>query len=650
MSADSELPPGCALHAAPQRIWDKLIWVLVTITKLTYFIKDPEDPNKKKEIRKPEITRLIDDFFLAADSPLPIDRRHSALLFFRSKELRRYECRRKDIVARGGIWYIERDGKAEEPIAVGEFPANMWPVSVELDDQTGLDWSSCLIHVNGTLHGGPFGEVRCAWGSVLQVSQGILHRTTDIASIQSHAAIHGGVFPVDWWYPEQDELPDELLRPTMPLTWSRHPDGTPWPVFVTGDISDEAINVFLDNANLSPLDPTHRLRARVVDMPAGHPDAFVFIDQSPVPPLARCFRGLSHAAICDFLRRKAYGDIACTNFVILDKLASPTAKPGLANSPNPDDITIFRGRQWSCVLGDVCDRELHGLVMTHCAFDSCAEVIDQVSDVDALSSFANDAAILSDGCFRYSMDRVNYDRKRREKEEEQALYSRPARRKSKPRVEPLALPQVPPVVVCQGASKTAPPLPRPATPTETTERKKKRKRRRKRHRNSDISSSSSSTDSSPVALPNRPPAKSSVLRPSFPGRSFVRSLSRDVEYEPLFTQSHALGLESHEESEAVASVTPRHSMLASSTQLFGLKQTQGEYDYGDDDDEGGSQATEVDDDGDGASVHDTEIDEDDDDYGELDVDVPEQSFHAPASQWYDVRLPPATGLTQMSGD
>ncbi|KAK8159022.1 hypothetical protein IWX90DRAFT_482398 [Phyllosticta citrichinensis] len=240
MSADSDSPPGCALHAAPQRIWDRLIWVLVTITKLTHFIKDPENPKKTKEIFRPEITRLIDDFFLAADSPLPLDRRHSALLFFRGQDVLRCECKHPRIIAKGGTWYIERTGKAEEPIAGGEFPANMWPVSVELDDQTELDWSSCLIRVNGKLHGGPFGEVRCAWGSVLQVSQGILHRTTDIASIQSHAAIHSGVFPVDWWYPEQDELPDELLRPSMPLTWSRHPDGTPWPVFVTGDISDEA--------------------------------------------------------------------------------------------------------------------------------------------------------------------------------------------------------------------------------------------------------------------------------------------------------------------------------------------------------------------------------------------------------------------------
>ncbi|KAK8159021.1 hypothetical protein BKA80DRAFT_278607, partial [Phyllosticta citrichinensis] len=382
-------------------------------------------------------------------------------------------------------------------------------------------------------------------------------------------------------------------------------------------------------------------------MHAEHPDAFVFIDQSPVPPLARCFRGLSHAAICEFLRRKAYGDIACTNFVILDKLASATAKPALANSPNPEDTTIFRGREWSCILGDVCDRELHGLVMTRCAYDSCAEVIDQVSDVDALSSFANDAAILSDGCFRYSMDRVMFNRKRREQEEERALYSRPARRRSKSRVEPLVLPQVPPVVLCQGTSKTAPQPPKPATPTEEKdEKKKKKKKKGKRRRTSDISSSSSSTDSSPVARPKRPAAKSSVLRPSFPGPSFVRSPSRDVEYEPLFTQSRALGLEPDGESEAVVSVTPRHSMLASSTQLFGLTQTQGDY-Y--DDDDGGSQATEVDHEDDGASVHDTEIDADDDDYGELDVDVPEQSFHAPASQWYDVRLPPATGLTQMSG-
>ncbi|KAK7510147.1 hypothetical protein IWZ03DRAFT_427154 [Phyllosticta citriasiana] len=502
-SVDLPVPTTAyALHPAPRRIWHGLIW-------------------------------LINDFFAVADSPLPLERRQPGLLFFRAWDNRSYQCRRKDLVERGGIWYIERNGKAEEPIAEGQ--------------ETALN--NCLIRVNGKLLKAPFGEVRCAWASVLDVSMLILRKTTDLISIQNLAALHGGVFLAGWRYPELDDLPEKLLRPRPPRAWLE-----------------------------------------------------------------------DHVAICGFLprRRCSSGDSrACTEFVILDQLATSTIeKP--PSQFNPADTLVYRGREWTCLLVDMYDRRLNQLVLLRCAFDSCAEVIDHVSRGDALSAYANDAAVLSNGCFRWSKSRARRNEEMEQERRDGTLCGYYAKH-----------PQTSPVAVRQGKStsnintitKTAP---KPQPPSTNPIPKK-----RPRINSPSSPSSIPSPSSSPSSPRKRAPAKSSDLHRPISTHSFRRSPSPEIHYDRLFTQSCALGIEGGSGSGSMQPqpVTSRSAMLAANTPALPLTQTRTQADDG----------------------WDTGVDDDDEEEKD-DGDPVMHSFNATGegerSGWYDVRLPSATGCTQ----
>ncbi|KAK8179955.1 uncharacterized protein BKA78DRAFT_300835 [Phyllosticta capitalensis] len=606
---------GFAIHPAPRRIWDRLIWVICTIKGYSY--------------------RVINEFFVIADSPLPIQERDSGFLFFRTKETRSFESRRKEIVARGGIWYIERDGKAEEPIDPEDVPANMWPVSVELDEQANMDQRSCLIRVNGKLHETGFGEVRCDWQSALHVAYEILHNVSTVAESQNQAAVHGGVFPDDWRCSERDHLPQELLRPSMPVGWRRHPDErkSPWPV----------VEEFLDHVN-SPFDSKRRCRVRVVDIDLMNANRYDFVDESPVPRLSGCFRGLSYQAICDFLQRKRIGEISCTNFVILDKHTSrPHVKePKFIKEPayiRDRDCSNFRGREWHCILGDTSDRQWKRLMMARCAFDSCAEVIDNVNRRrGCLGEYANHAAVEGSGFFRFPTDRAGVDGRARKEQLDRDLESLLAKNKGIIPAEnrdPVAVTQTVAVEANQGKKRDASPAPPDSQQQEQPPRKKRKRRRKKKDHGEEAAVELGQIDDEPplprATPPTPPPERRHKISDLKPGGDYHYTSSPEHNYDLLFSQSFAL---SYTDADADArgvdhrgrpeASLPSFNLLDSCTPADSHSMTQrdwGVWENHDDDDHADadramrtSQVTEADDDA------------DDDDF---------------------IRLPEATGSTQM---
>lgn len=116
----------------------------------------------------------------------------------------------------------------------------------------------------------------------------------------------------------------------------------------------------------------------------------------------RDFLGISMVTICSFVRQHlASGHLSSKYFIILDDLNVQRCRPKRNIPEHLSDLT--------CLIGDAFTRDSQGQpLLVRCSFDSCITILDDLvrgGHTASLRTYANDAAVSYCGCIEYPISR-----------------------------------------------------------------------------------------------------------------------------------------------------------------------------------------------------------------------------------------------------
>ncbi|KAK7606485.1 hypothetical protein BKA81DRAFT_410151 [Phyllosticta paracitricarpa] len=283
-------------------------------------------------------------------------------------------------------------------------PASCATVSIELDEHSVKDASTCLLRVNGWGEAEKYGEVRCYWQNALLLALAVQDKRTDVRILQCLAAFNGGVVPTQGgrrkWIMES-RVPEELTQRQMPPAPENEPGGyVPCAVFVTGKVRRKVLNRFLEELNMRDL--IHRVSIVNIDMKRD--TTYHFVERPPlVGKLPKAFRSLTLGAIREFITEHCReADLNSRYFVILDGLTCQRL-PAMRGQK----FERRSGLRLNCIIGDAHCDDGGGPLALRCTFNSCADILDDIMTTGAtLQQYADEAAIMRCGCYCFS---INHD-------------------------------------------------------------------------------------------------------------------------------------------------------------------------------------------------------------------------------------------------
>lgn len=175
----------------------------------------------------------LDQFLLAADHRYFFKRKYR-LCLVHNYELHGYQPRHPSLRKPNNPLFVD---ERDLPCVPGACAA----VSIELDELSAEDASTCLLRVNRRDRPERYGEVRCHWKNALLVSVALQQDKTDMRTLQCIAAFHGGVVPADGGGRSSimdSRIPDAFTQRHMAPAGDdgRPDDSSPCPVFVTGRV------------------------------------------------------------------------------------------------------------------------------------------------------------------------------------------------------------------------------------------------------------------------------------------------------------------------------------------------------------------------------------------------------------------------------
>ncbi|KAK8222801.1 hypothetical protein HDK64DRAFT_284818 [Phyllosticta capitalensis] len=337
-------------------------------------------------------TDTLDRFFLVADNRWLYGRK-VRLAFVRNDDTQNYNPQHVDL-------------RKNKPLIVPQSdlpPGASEDISIQLDEHSASDRSSCLLKINGRENVHKFGEVRCYWETALQLCFLLRHGKTNLWILQCLAALNGGLVPSPAGgrhLVTESNLSPELTRRPMPPVQREYPDELlPCAVFLQHKVRYKVVRRLIDQVNLTFADDDYRMRLTVMSVDKEN-DTYQFLDDDPfeVSQLDTCFVGLSFASIRRFVASKfTEGDVNPRYFIILDKLTDKRL-------PGMDSKAFERrsGRWLNCVIGDTECKESGGPLALRCTFDSLADILDRLKEGASLRDFVNEAASDHRGLYSHS--------------------------------------------------------------------------------------------------------------------------------------------------------------------------------------------------------------------------------------------------------
>ncbi|KAK7532037.1 uncharacterized protein J3D65DRAFT_635478 [Phyllosticta citribraziliensis] len=338
----------------------------------------------------------VDQFLLAADHRYFFKRKYR-LCLVHNYDLHGYQPRHPSL------------RKPNNPLFVNEkdlpcVPAACATVSIELDELSAEDVSTCLLRVNGWGKPEKYGEVRCRWKNALLVSVVLQDGKTDMMTLQCIAAFNGGVVPAEGggrsWI-MNSRIPDAFTQRRMPPASKGRPDdSSPCPVFVTGRVRRKVLNRFLEEVNMRGR--IHR--ASIINIDMKRDESYHFVKKPPLlGKLPKAFRGITLGALCEFMTGHCrQADINSKYFVVLDGFTCERL-PAMRGQA----FERRSGKRLNCAIVDTFCEGAGGPLALRCTFNSAAEILDDLMTTGAsLQQYANDAAVERRGCHCFS---TNYD-------------------------------------------------------------------------------------------------------------------------------------------------------------------------------------------------------------------------------------------------
>jgi hypothetical protein len=127
-------------------------------------------------------------------------------------------------------------------------PALTEQISIELDEQTAKDKSTCLLKFHGGKDKNAFMDVRCDFATTFQQAAAVLAGLQNFPTLQNYAAIDGGATVENGEHTQHSTRSSrshqllEMIRrkaaePSPAISFVT--DSTPFPVFCISPISDE---------------------------------------------------------------------------------------------------------------------------------------------------------------------------------------------------------------------------------------------------------------------------------------------------------------------------------------------------------------------------------------------------------------------------
>lgn len=354
---------------------------------------------------------LLNDFLLRADHRT-YDGRRFSLCLVRSAEIHKYQPEGKAVCnfyKEQELFFVYQNDLAranKPPLKTAPpAPASLFRVSLELDEHTVFDKKTCLLRKNGRRNRRAYAEVRCDFSIALHAAISLRKRKVSIIQLQSEAALHGGAVPSKDRKAtrsgcKRPYTPCRLTLPEPPTIWNH--DSSPCPVFVIDNVPNHKVAAFLDSVNLPVDDADHAVRVIPVGIDV-EPNAEPCFRSKPASSMQpRDFLGISMVTICSFVRQHlASGHLSSKHFIILDDLNVQRRRPKRNIPEHLSDLT--------CLIGDAFTRDNKGQpLLVRCSFDSCITILDDLvrgGHTASLRTYANDAAVNYCGCIEYPISR-----------------------------------------------------------------------------------------------------------------------------------------------------------------------------------------------------------------------------------------------------